>query len=94
MPTPPPLPPKPKRHKIRIPPKPAAMAQTTVNNYTTFEFKEKDRFVGKDFEIWSARVKSILLDKELWGNVSGQVVKPVPANAGAPTAAETMAMQN
>lgn len=60
-----------KRYKIRILFKLVVMVQITVNNYITFEFKEKDRFVGKDFEIWSVRVKLILLDKELWGNVSG-----------------------
>lgn len=61
VPTPLPYPPKHKRHKVNVKdktkvkytPKPAnpPMAQTTINNYTTFEFKDKDRFAGKDFEM-------------------------------------------
>lgn len=64
------------------------MAHTTINNYTTFEFKDKDRFVGKDFEMWSTRIKAILLDRELWTYVSGGNLKPVPADPAAPTNAE------
>lgn len=61
----------------------------TVNNYTTFEFKEKDKFSGKDFEIQAARLKAILEDKEIWGHVTGQTAKPVPVDPARPTAAET-----
>lgn len=68
------------------------MANTT-NNYITFEFKEKDRFTGKDFEIWSMRVKSILLEKEWLPHVDGSLPRPVPANPAAPTAVEMRNMQ-
>lgn len=87
IPTPPPLPLKPKRHAIKIPAKQQNPAMATVNNYMTFDFKEKDRFSGKDL-----RIKAILEDKELWGHVTGQTQRIIPVDAAHPTAAETREM--
>lgn len=89
VPTPPPLPPKPRKHTIKIQ---RNMGTVNNNNYTTFDFKEKDRFSGKDFKIWSVRVKAILEEKELWGHVTSQMARPTPVDPNHVTAAETRDM--
>lgn len=70
----------------------AAPHHNTINNYITFDFKEKDRFTGRDYERWRMRVVSILRDKEYLGHVDGTTPRPVPADSAAPTADETRAM--
>lgn len=68
------------------------MTHNTVNNYLTFDFKEKDCFAGKDFEIWHMRVRAILKDKDWLGYLDGTTARPVPAVPATPTNAETCAV--
>lgn len=50
-------------------------ANVTVNNFK-YEFKNRDRFNGQNFDIWVVRVRSILQELEIWGHVDGTVPKP------------------
>ena len=49
-------------------------------------------FNGQDFRSWQQKMRDYLGSQKLWGYAAGTCVRPSPANAGAPTAAESTAM--
>eukprot|EP00246_Nothoceros_aenigmaticus_P002185 TRINITY_DN1298_c0_g2_i7.p1 TRINITY_DN1298_c0_g2~~TRINITY_DN1298_c0_g2_i7.p1 ORF type:complete len:253 (-),score=43.21 TRINITY_DN1298_c0_g2_i7:865-1623(-) len=55
------------------------------------DFKEKDRFDGTNYTVWSLRMSALLKSKELWDVVSGMLAKP--ANLAADPAVTTIWMK-
>lgn len=69
------------------PPPPPAPAVTNVTNVTQIriDFRDKDRFNGNDYDIWSMRLQGIFEEHDLWDIVSGRSPKPAAGHADLPT---------
>lgn len=44
------------------------------------EFRDKDRFSGQEFDIWSMRMQVIFEEQEIWDVVTGTTPEPAPGS--------------
>ena len=49
---------------------------------------------GTNYSMWKLKLRWVLIEQDLWGHVTGNVVRPVPADINVVTAAEQQSMDN
>ena len=49
---------------------------------------------GANYSAWKLKLRWVLIEQDLWGHVTGNVVWPVPADINAVTAAEQQSMDD
>ena len=49
---------------------------------------------GANYSAWKLKLRWVLIEQDLWGHVTGNMVWPVPADVNAVTAAEQQSIDN
>lgn len=57
---------------------------TSLVTQIRIDFRDKDRFSGSDYEIWSMHMQGIFEEHELWDIVSGVTKEPAAGHADLP----------
>ena len=49
---------------------------------------------GANYSAWKLKLRWVLIEQDLWGHVTGNVARPVPADVNAVTAAEQQSIDD